>query len=227
MSPGTEQHPAAGMRALVFDFGGPVLLTPFETLRSAERRLALDPGTLDWQGPFDPPADPMWQAMTAGAMTERDYWQRRAEELHAVAGTGPDPRQLFTMLYDDDPAQLVRSPMRLLLRRAKAAGLMTAVLTNDLARFHPRSWVAGIDFLNEVDTVVDGSVTGVLKPDPAAFALLLDALGLAASEVLFTDDQVHNVQAAAAVGMQAVWFDVTAPEHSVAAVAAGSGLDLS
>ncbi len=211
-------------RALVFDFGGPVLLTPFETLRSAESRLQLQPGALDWRGPFDPAADPLWQQMLAGAIIERDYWHQRAEELDALAGTGPDPQQLFTVLYESDPAQLVRASAHHLLQQARSAGLATAVLTNDLARFHPPTWVAGIDFLGEVDMIVDGSVTGVLKPDPQSFASLLAALGLPAGDVLFTDDQVHNVEAAAGIGMQVVWFDVTSPEASSAAVAAAAGL---
>lgn len=45
-------------------------------------------------------------------------------------------------------------------------------------------------------------MTGVLKPDQGAFALVIDRLGLRAGEVLFTDDQVHNVEAAATFGMQ-------------------------
>ncbi|MDP9240835.1 MAG: HAD-IA family hydrolase [Actinomycetota bacterium] len=105
----------------------------------------------------------------------------------------------------------------------KKRGLATAVLTNDLARFHPPEWIAGVDFLSEVDVVVDGSMTGVLKPDPSAFALVCDALGVPAHEVLFTDDQVHNIEAAAAFGMQVAWFDVTAPKEGLAAVAGAVG----
>jgi hypothetical protein len=35
------------MKALVLDFGGPVLRTPFELLRGGERRAGLPPGSLD------------------------------------------------------------------------------------------------------------------------------------------------------------------------------------
>ncbi len=40
--------------ALVLDFGGPVLLTPFELTARTERRLGLRAGSLPWRGPFDP-----------------------------------------------------------------------------------------------------------------------------------------------------------------------------
>ena len=59
------------------------------------------------------------------------------------------------------------------------------------------------------DIVVSGDER-VLKPDPAIFHLLLDRNGLAASDCLFIDDNVHNVEGARAVGMQAHHF--TTPE---------------
>ena len=46
------------MKAVVLDFGGPVLLTPFERLRALERSLGVPVGTFGWRGPFDPAADP-------------------------------------------------------------------------------------------------------------------------------------------------------------------------
>ncbi|MDQ1667747.1 MAG: putative hydrolase of the superfamily [Actinomycetota bacterium] len=212
------------VRALVFDFGGPVLLTPFELLRDTERRLGLEAGVLDWSGPFDPAADPLWRSMIDGQITERDYWHRRAEQLHALAGTGDDVRHLFGALFDGDQTVIVRPESHRVLQHAAASGLTTGVLTNDLARFHPPEWIDRNEFLRDVDVIVDGSVTGALKPDPLAFELLLDSLDLPASQVLFTDDQLHNVEAAARAGLNVVWFDVTSPAASAAAVATAAGL---
>ena len=46
--------------------------------------------------------------------------------------------------------------------------------------------------------------TGVRKPEPAAFQIALDRLGVAPDEVVFVDDSQTNVDAAAALGMRAV-----------------------
>lgn len=46
--------------------------------------------------------------------------------------------------------------------------------------------------------------TGVRKPEPAAFQIALDRLGVAPGEVVFVDDSQTNVDAAAALGMRAV-----------------------
>ena len=65
-------------------------------------------------------------------------------------------------------------------------------------------------FLGHFRDIVVSGYERVLKPDPAIFHLLLDRNGLAASDCLFIDDNVHNVEGARAVGMQAHHF--TTPE---------------
>jgi putative hydrolase of the HAD superfamily len=200
--------------AIVFDFGGPVLLTPFELLRAAERRLGLVDGRLDWRGPFDPDADPLWQRLQGGLITERQYWTERAAELDRIARVGADLQDLFTVLFDAEPSELVRPQADSVLAAAGAAGIATAVLTNDLARFHPPGWIARIGFLSRVGTIVDGSVTGLLKPDPGAYRLVLDALRMPPQRVLFVDDQPQNIDGADRVGLHTLWFDVTDPVES-------------
>jgi putative hydrolase of the HAD superfamily len=214
------------VRAIVFDFGGPVLLTPFELLRAAESRLGLPTGALDWSGPFDPAADPAWQRIQSGEITERQYWIDRAAQLDALTGIGPDLQDLFTVLFDVDPAALIRPQAGAVLVAAENAGLATAVLTNDLGRFHPPEWIDRIDFLTQVGTIVDGSVTGRLKPDPAAYALVLAALDLPADQALFVDDQPQNVSGALDAGMPAIWFDVTDPAGSYRLLTERAGLTL-
>jgi len=68
------------VKAVVLDFGGPVLLTPFERLPALERSLGLPPGTFGWRGPFDPAADPLWRSMQAGELSEPAYWASRAAD---------------------------------------------------------------------------------------------------------------------------------------------------
>ena len=210
--------------AIVFDFGGPVLLTPFELLRAAERRLGLADGRLDWRGPFDPDADPLWQRLRGGLITERQYWTERAAELDRITRVGADLQDLFTVLFDAEPGELVRPQADGVLAAAGAAGIATAVLTNDLGRFHPPAWIARIGFLSRVGTIVDGSVTGLLKPDPGAYRLVLDALRTPPQQVLFVDDQPQNIEGADRVGLQTLWFDVTDPVESYRRLRQRAGL---
>ena len=207
------------MKAVVLDFGGPVLMTPFERLRALERLLGLAPGTLDWRGPFDPAADPLWRSLQAGELTEPAYWARRTAEA------GQDGvRALMARLFGGPEDELVRPQARALVAEARAAGLETAVLTNDLHAFHDQAWIDRMRVLAEVGCVVDTSRHGTRKPEPAAYRLVLDRLGVAADQAVFADDQPANAAGAEAAGMAAVWFDVTRPGHSYQQVRQAIGL---
>ncbi|MEI8056412.1 MAG: HAD-IA family hydrolase [Actinomycetes bacterium] len=206
------------MQALVLDFGGPVLKTPFELLRAGEERAGLAPGALNWTGPFDPESDADWQAMQAFEITERTYWQRKADHFAELTGAKPTFKALMDVLFDIDEELLVRPEALRLIADARAAGFRIAVLTNDMRAFHGDAWVARMRVLDQVDVLVDGSVEHVLKPHPEIYLLLLERLELSAGECLFLDDQPLNIAGAETVGMNTVWFDVLHPVESYAAV---------
>jgi putative hydrolase of the HAD superfamily len=210
------------VKAVVLDFGGPVLVTPFERLRALERSLGLAPGTFDWRGPFDP-ADPLWRAMQAGELSERAYWASRAAELKQWTGEDGVPA-MMARLFDGPEDELVRPQARALVAEARAAGLETAVLTNDLYHFHDQAWIDRMRVLAEVGCVVDTSRHGTRKPEPAAYRLVLDRLGVAADQAVLVDDQPANAAGAEAAGMAAVWFDVTRPDDSYDTVRQATGL---
>ena len=188
------------LKHLLLDFGGPVLLTPFELIGKAQETL----GDLSWRGPFDTSTDPEYVRWQAGEITEREYWSIRA------APFGLDLHGLMRHFYEPPGDYLVRPRMAELISRQRAAGRVVGVLTNDMNAFHGPEWKAGISVIAEFDFIVDGSITGYLKPDPHAFRLALDAFGTAApADVVFVDDQRINLRGAEAVGMPTVYFDPT------------------
>lgn len=56
------------------------------------------------------------------------------------------------------------------------------------------------------DIIVSGD-EGLIKPDPAIYALTLKRLGLAGDEILFTDDSPANIEAAKAFGLHTHLFE--------------------
>ncbi len=212
--------PARRFDALVFDFGGPVLLTGHELVGAFERRIGVPPGTYPRRGPFDPAGDRPWRRQQAGEITEPEYWRGYAAE---VVG-GSDVRALMRALYDLPESELIRPEARAVLEAAQRAGLRTGVLTNDLALFHHRAWIERNEFLHAVDTVVDCSVTGVLKPDPGSYETIARELDVTLTRIVFVDDQPRNVSGARAVGITAVQFDVTRPAESYRELADLAGL---
>ena len=156
-----------GIDALVLDFGGPVLKTPFELRDIGERRAGLTPGTLAWTGPFDPVSDGDWRDLQAGLITEREYWQRRAVEFADLTGSEPTFQAMMQYLFEIDEDEMLRRGARALVADTKSAGYKVAVLTNDMKAFHGQAWVDRMTILRELDVLVDGSVEHLLKPDPA------------------------------------------------------------
>jgi putative hydrolase of the HAD superfamily len=177
-----------------------------------ERSLGLEPGTFAWTGPFGPDSDRDWVDFQAGAMNERDYWARRCQEFHALSGEPAQMPAFMAHLYSGTEEELVRPAARELIADAKAAGIPVGMLTNDLTAFHDQSWLDRMTILREFDQMVDGRTDGVLKPDPRAYLLMAERLGVDATECVFIDDQPGNIAGAQAVGMRTVHLDPVDPE---------------
>lgn len=199
--------------ALVLDFGGPVLVTPFELVEqhgpdSAAYRL------LFGRGPMAPATAPDtdWLELQAGRITEREYWDHRAEEWGRLGGHGQSIQVMIAHLYDPPRPGLVRDGALALIHQARTAGHPIGVLTNDLRAFHAEEWIEQMHVLDEVDALVDGSVEGYLKPHRRLYEVMADRLGVGFADMVFVDDQMTNVRGAQALGIPTVVFDPRDPE---------------
>ncbi|RWK45392.1 MAG: HAD family hydrolase [Mesorhizobium sp.] len=211
--------------ALVLDFGGVISKTLFETHNLSEDALGLPRGTLDWKGPFDPSTDPLWREMQAGKISERDYWYRRARETGTLAGeTWDDLPPFLAAIRGNDPAAVIRPEALTAIDRAKSAGCKLAILSNELDLFYGPEFRTKLPFLASFDLIVDATYTGILKPDPRAFAFATEGLRIPAANCVFVDDQKRNVDGAVAAGMRAVLFDVRNPARSYAEALGHLGL---
>lgn len=200
--------------ALVLDFGGPVLLTPFELV--ADRPGTPAYGLLHLRGPLASAERPdrIWESLQAGEITERAYWDARAREWHDSGGHEPDVRAMIAHLYEPARRELVREQAWDLVRDARDAHIPIGILTNDLRAFHTQAWIDAIEIVGEADVVVDGSIEGHLKPAPRLYELLSERLEVAYRDMVFLDDQSSNIRGAEALGIPSVWFDVTDPDRS-------------
>jgi putative hydrolase of the HAD superfamily len=206
--------PREGRRTLLLDFGGVIVRTIFECLDDIEHRFDLRPGSLDWTGPLDPARDDGWRAMLDGQITERDYWRERLSALGRLVGRELGMAEVIAATCGADPNRVVRAEAAATIAKAKAAGCRIGVLTNELERIYGRGVVAQFAILREMDAVIDGSRSEVRKPSSDAFAAALAALHSTAEEAVFVDDQLLNVEAAIALGIAGVAFDVREPASS-------------
>ena len=98
----------------------------------------------------------------------------------------------------------VREEMVEVAREVRAAGLRTAIVTNNVREFGA-SWRAMLPIDELFDAVVDSHEIGLRKPDPRIFEHALAQLGgIPAGRSVFLDDFAGNVVAAERLGMRGI-----------------------
>ena len=124
-----------------------------------------------------------------------------------LTGLQPQLGANQTILDSDYAAYLAAIPDG----QAKADGITVGALTNDLRAFHGDGAMSSHPLLSTLDVLVDGSDTGVLKPDPRAYAIAVDRLGRPPEEIVFVDDMPWNIAPARRAGMIALELDLSDP----------------
>lgn len=214
-------------KALLLDFGSVMSVSVFERHRDTEHILGLPAGTLTWLGPIAPDTDSLWSAMQRDEITERDYWSARAKELGERMGEGSwDVHTMLMRVRQTDPNSIVRPEINRLIRAAKADGIVVGILSNELELFYGSEFLSRMDVLADMSVIIDATHTGILKPDPRAYAAAVSGLGVKPSEVLFVDDQFRNIAGADKAGLQTQFFDLRDVEGNLAAIAARLQLTL-
>jgi putative hydrolase of the HAD superfamily len=192
------------------DFGGVITYSLFARCRDIARLYRLPDGSLKWPGPFDSADDKFWQQYLSVQISERDYWYIRCGELGQLLREEITIRKLVTDLRNFKSS--VRPEAETLIRQARAQGCRVGLLTNELELFHGPEVYDAFEILGSFDAIVDATHTGILKPEPQAYQLAVEALDASFESVVFVDDQQKNVDGAIACGIEAIRLDITDPE---------------
>jgi putative hydrolase of the HAD superfamily len=186
------------LKAVIFDYGEVLCHrpTPEEIARLAGFfNLRVDQLPALWErdrGAYD-----------RGDLTPEVYWSALAKD----AGAELAPEQLEEIhKLDMDMWSNVNSSMVEWMNQLRSSGMKVGLLSN----MHPEmvthcrkhfSWLKGFDFVT-----FSGEVR-LIKPDPAIYEHTLRGLGVTAAEALFLDDREVNIQAAQALGINALRFE--------------------
>lgn len=189
--------------AIVFDLAGVVFhWSPPQLLRETLPLLAPDAAAADglvqrlFQG-FAPGSD--WAEFDRGQVAPAALAERIAQRTGIAAH---DVRAVI----DAVPAHLSANPGTVdLMRRLKRAGHRLFYLSN-----MPAPYAAHLErahgFFDLFDDGIFSARVQLMKPDPAIFAAAARRFGLAPAELLFIDDSLPNVDAARALGWQALHY---------------------
>jgi|ERR671910_332665 putative hydrolase of the HAD superfamily len=208
------------IRAVIFDFGGVILTSPFEAFARYEADNGLPAGLLRRLNATDPDTN-AWARLERSEVDLATFADLFEAEARA-AGHAVDGRAVLGLL-----AGQLRPTMVEALRRCHER-LKTAMLTNNFGPGAPADGAgrAGpmADVLDHFDVIVESSRVGLRKPDPAIYRLVCAELGVEPEEAAFLDDLGVNLKPARALGMTTI--KVGDPDVALAELEAAVGFPL-
>ena len=190
-----------GIEAIIFDFGGVFIESPYPLLEAMGVEMGLRPGqfTEIVFGSLDEDGDHPYHRLERG---EIPLQQARDEILH-IGRTRCNVEVDIFRFFSRIPGG-VRQPLVDRVKLLKREGYPTAMITNNI-REYADTWRSLLPVEELFDLVVDSSQEGVRKPNLAIFRLTLERLGgLAPEHTVFLDDSEGNVKAARSLGMQTI-----------------------
>ncbi|MBC7277911.1 HAD-IA family hydrolase [Nocardioides sp.] len=137
----------------------------------------------------------------------QDAGRTWAQALAVLEGDAPQWLSAGAAYVDHFPLSLL-GPVpgtHELVRELAAAGVPQVGLTNWSAELYPHA-PATYDVIELLRDVVVSGQERLAKPDPAIYRLVAERAGIPLDRLVFIDDSVANVAAAAALGMQAFQF---------------------
>jgi putative hydrolase of the HAD superfamily len=186
------------VRAVLFDFGGVILSSPFDAFAAYERREGLPVDFIRRVNATDPDRN-AWARLERNECTIDEFVDAFESEALAL-GHRVDGRAVLACLEGELRPQMVTAVQRC---REHAA---TALLTNNIVTGSPH-WSSGGSFaelLPLFDVVVESSAVGVRKPEPRFYELALAQLGVEAQDAIFLDDLGINLKPARQMGMTTI-----------------------
>jgi putative hydrolase of the HAD superfamily len=208
------------IRAVLWDFGGVILSSPFEAFRryEAEHEIPLD--FIRGVNATNPDRN-AWARLERSELDHAGFDAVFAEESSALGHEVPGADVLALLAGD------VRPEMVAALDGVIAAGYRTACLTNNVVS-HDDAPEAGRPDVDAVmarfDVVVESSKLGIRKPEPAFYDRACELLGVEPPECVFLDDLGINLKPAKAMGMTTI--KVGEPSEAIAELEQVLGIPL-
>lgn len=187
------------IEAVLWDFGGVILTSPFEAFNRYEQERDL-PTDLIRTVNTNNPDDNAWAKLERNDVGPTEFDELFATESEALGHRVPGADVLALL------SGSVRSEMEHALDMVIAAGYKTACLTNNVvsddSATQRRPDVATV--MGKFGHVVESSKVGVRKPEPRFYEIACELVGVTPDACVFLDDLGINLKPARAMGMTTI-----------------------
>ena len=191
------------IRAVLFDVGGVIITSPFESFSRYEGQHGLPDGFIRKLNSTNPDTN-AWAHLERGDVSFEEFCSLFEAEARAAGGelNGRDVMELL--------AGEIRPAMLEAVRRCHER-LKTAMVTNN---WRAEDEGGRLDTLLPLfDVVIESSKAGVRKPEPRFYDMACAQLEIEPSEAVFLDDLGINLKPARAMGMTTI--KVTDPDVAI------------
>jgi putative hydrolase of the HAD superfamily len=210
-------------RAVLWDFGGVILSSPFDAFRNYEVETGLPEDFIRLLNARNPDTN-AWAKMERSEVSRENFVTLfEAEALEH--GHKIDGWRVLRSISGDIRPQMVEA-----LRRCKAA-FKVACITNNMKHGDgpgmartPDKAKAVAEVVTLFEHVVESSKVGFRKPDPRIYRHACDLLGVAPEDCIYLDDLGINLKPARAMGMRTI--KVVDPDKAIAELEAMVGFPL-
>jgi len=209
--------------AVLWDFGGVILSSPFEAFNRYESEAGLPKDFLRRLNARNPDTN-AWAKMERNEVSLAGFVDLFEEEAR-LQGQEVEGWKILQALSGDIRPQMVEA-----LRRCKAA-FRVACITNNMkagdgpgmART-PEKAQAVAEILSLFEHVLESSKIGLRKPDPRIYQHACDLLGVPPDRCVYLDDLGINLKPARALGMRTI--KVVDPDVAIDELQAMVGIPL-
>ncbi len=188
--------------AILWDFGGVIVSSPFEAFNRYELDHGLPHGFIRSVNTHNP-LDNAWARLERSDISPSEFDALFAEESehlgHRIQG-----REVLSLLVGTPRSRMVNA-----LDRTRESGYTIACLTNNVSASRDDGPDAEAStevqhILGKFHHVVESSKIGVRKPEPRFYEIACATVGATPSECVFLDDLGINLKPAAALGMHTI-----------------------
>ena len=189
---------ASKFDAVLWDFGGVILSSPFDAFSLYEKELGLPAGFIRGLNTKNPDTN-AWARFERSEIGPEEFCRAFEAEARAAGGELQGER-IIQCLSGDIRPQMVTA-LTNVAKRYK-----TACLTNNVKGTNRSAEKqAAIDAVMTIfDEVVESSKVGVRKPEPAFYVHACQALSIEPQRAVFLDDLGINLKPAREMGMATI-----------------------
>ena len=194
------------IEAVLFDFGGVILSSPFEAFAAYEKEIGLPTDTIRKINATDPDSN-AWAQFERREVSTEDFVLLFEEEALGL-GYELDAQRILEGLHGSLRPSMVEALSKC------SSKFKTAMLTNNITPMGEQDLDEDVQKVVEIfDLLIESSIEGCRKPEEKFYEVACERLDVKPENCVFLDDLGINLKPARAMGMTTI--KVIDPEDAI------------